>query len=218
MKTRSTGSIYHICIGPVSRASNVLRRANGVFARACGRSPTRSAACSSSMLKLDRDCRRWITSTLDGPGRGNEVWTHAFPVGDRETHIVVDFFAPGLAADRASEVFNSSKALYTRLYDEDVEMMSGRQAQLDAIKTRAPEWSSSRRVLGPLDQVRMRLPMTIEERGRRFRIVETGWKIPRACHRMPAYAGAARHRDGDRRHHRMPVAWISNSTSRPASA
>jgi nitrite reductase/ring-hydroxylating ferredoxin subunit len=128
-------------------------------------------------LKLDRDCRRWITSTLDGPGRGNEVWTHAFPVGERETHIVVDFFAPGFAADRAPEVFNSYKALYTRLYDEDVEMMSGRQAQLDAIKTRAPEWSSSRRVLGPLDQVRMRLPMTIEERGRRLRIVELDGKF-----------------------------------------
>ncbi len=128
-------------------------------------------------LKLDRDCRRWITSTLEGPGRGNEVWTHAFPVADRETHIVVDFFAPGIAPDRAPELFNSYAALYTRLYDEDVEMMSGRQAQLDAIKTRAPEWSSSRRVLGPLDQVRMRLPMTIDERGRRFRIVEVDGKL-----------------------------------------
>lgn len=128
-------------------------------------------------LKLDRDCRRWITSTLEGPGRGNEVWTHAFPVGDRETHIVVDFFAPGIAPDRAPEVFNSYKTLYARLYDEDVEMMSGRQAQLDAIKTRAPEWSSSRRVLGPLDQVRLRLPMTIEERGGRFRIVEVKGKL-----------------------------------------
>ncbi len=128
-------------------------------------------------LKLDRDCRRWITSTLEGPGRGNEVWTHAFAVGDRETHIVVDFFAPGIAADRASEVFQSYKNLYTRLYDEDVEMMSGRQAQLDAIKTRTPAWSPVRRVLGPLDQVRMRLPMTIEEHGRRFRIVETAGKL-----------------------------------------
>ena len=54
-------------------------------------------------LKLERDCRRWITSTLEGPGRGNEVWTHAFPISDRETHIVVDFFAPGVAADRAPE-------------------------------------------------------------------------------------------------------------------
>ncbi len=128
-------------------------------------------------LKLNRDCRRWITSTLEGPGRGNEVWTHAFPVGDRETHIVVDFFAPGIAPDRAPELFNSYKTLYTRLYDEDVEMMSDRQAQLDTVKTRPPAGSQLHRVLGPLEQVRLRLPMTIEERGRRFRIVEVDGKL-----------------------------------------
>jgi len=128
-------------------------------------------------LKLDRDCRRWITSTLEGPGQGSEVWTHAFQVGDRKTDIVVDFFAPGVAAKRRREIFDFYKDLYTRLYDEDVEMMSGRQAQLDAIKNHAPAWSSSRRVLGPLDQVRQRLPMSIEERGRRFRIVELAGKL-----------------------------------------
>jgi len=74
-------------------------------------------------------------------------------------------------------LFNFYKNLYTRLYDEDVEMMSGRQAQLDAIKNRAPAQSSSRRVLGTLEQVRLRLPMTIEERGRRFRIVELESKL-----------------------------------------
>jgi nitrite reductase/ring-hydroxylating ferredoxin subunit len=51
-------------------------------------------------------------------------------------------------------------------------MMSGRQAQLDAIKNGAPIAPAPRRVLGSLDEVRSRLPITIEERGRRFRIVE----------------------------------------------
>jgi nitrite reductase/ring-hydroxylating ferredoxin subunit len=128
-------------------------------------------------LKLDRECRRWITSTLEGPGAGREVWTHAFPVGDRETHIVVDFFAPGVPPERAQEIFSFYQNLYTRLYDDDVEMMTGRQAQLDAIKSRARAQSPSRRVLGPLEQVRMRLPMMIEERGRRFRIVEVDGKL-----------------------------------------
>ncbi len=72
-------------------------------------------------------------------------------MGDRETHIVVDYFVlPGIAPDRAPEVFDFYKNLYTRLYDEDVAMMTGRQAQLDAIKNRsAAEWSSPRRILGP---------------------------------------------------------------------
>jgi len=128
-------------------------------------------------LKLDRDCRRWISSTLEGPGQGSEVWTHAFPVGERETHIVVDFFVPGITPERAPEIFSFYKNLYARLYDEDVTMMAGRQAQLDAIKNRAAAWSPSRRVLAPLEQVRLRLPMTIEERGRRFRIVELNGKL-----------------------------------------
>ena len=128
-------------------------------------------------LKLDRECRRWITSTLEGPGRGNEVWTHAFPVGDRATDIVVDFFVPGINTERAPEMFSFYRNLYTRLYDEDVAMMSGRQAQLDGIKSRTAATSPSRRVLGTLEQVRLKLPMTIEERGRRFRIVELDGKL-----------------------------------------
>ncbi len=128
-------------------------------------------------LKLDRDCRRWITSTLEGPGRGSEVWTHAFPVSDRETHIVVDYFVPGITPERARQRLEAYRDLYARLYDEDVEMMTGRQAQLDAIKPHVPAQSQPLRVLGPLDEVRMRLPIYIEERGRRFRIIEVGGKL-----------------------------------------
>ena len=103
--------------------------------------------------------------------------SHAFPVGDRETHIVVDFFVPGITLERAPEIFGFYKNLYTRLYDEDVGMMSGRQAQLDAIKNRAPAGSPSPRVLGSLDEVRSRLPIIIKERGRKFRIVELEGKL-----------------------------------------
>ena len=46
-------------------------------------------------LILDRELQRWITSTLDGPGIGNEVWTHAFSLAGRKTLVVVDFFTPG---------------------------------------------------------------------------------------------------------------------------
>lgn len=128
-------------------------------------------------LRLDRDCRRWITSTLQGAGCGSEVWTHAFPIGERETHIVVDYFIPGIAPEHAPERFEAYKNLYTRLYDEDVEMMTGRQAQLDALRNRAPASTESFRALGPLEQVRSQLPLTIEERGRQFRIVETEGKL-----------------------------------------
>ena len=125
-------------------------------------------------LKLDRECRRWITSTLEGPGLGSEVWTHAFAMAERQTLIVVDFFVPGADEDRAPQLGSFYKDLYARLYDEDVWMMSTRQAQLDLIKSGKPSETPARRVLGTIDEVRARLPLSIEAGGRQFRIVEVG--------------------------------------------
>jgi nitrite reductase/ring-hydroxylating ferredoxin subunit len=124
-------------------------------------------------LRLDRKLRRWITTTLDGPGRGTEIWTHAFAMGDRRTDIVVDFFVPGLDAARTAEVGRYYINLYTRLYDEDVSMMSERQAQLDPSRRRATS-DAPPIILGSLAEVRARLPLTIESGGRNFRIVESG--------------------------------------------
>ncbi len=82
-------------------------------------------------LRLDRECRRWITRTLDGANAGAEVWTHAFAVASRQTDIVVDFFVPGVdetARERVGAAFGDT---YEKLYDEDVAMMVERQRQLD---------------------------------------------------------------------------------------
>jgi Vanillate O-demethylase oxygenase C-terminal domain len=77
-------------------------------------------------VRLDRECRRWITRTLDGPGAGAEVWTHAFAAGERRTDIVVDFFVPGATAERAERLREFYVDLYARLYDEDVRSGSTR--------------------------------------------------------------------------------------------
>ena len=55
-------------------------------------------------LRLDREIRRWITTTLDGPGAGTEIWTHAFALAEQRTQVIVDFFVPGLDASRRAEV------------------------------------------------------------------------------------------------------------------
>ena len=122
-------------------------------------------------LRLDRELRRWITTTLDGPGTGTEIWTHAFAQGEHRTDIVVDFFVPGLDAARRAEVGRYYIDLYTRLYDEDVSMMSERQAQLDTPRRRATP--DAPMILGSLADVRARLPLTVEIGGRQFRIVES---------------------------------------------
>ncbi len=83
-------------------------------------------------LRLDRDCRRWITRTLEGANAGSEVWTHAFAVAARRTDIVVDFFVPGVDTDHRERVGAAFSNTYEQLYDEDVAMMVERQRQLDS--------------------------------------------------------------------------------------
>lgn len=83
-------------------------------------------------LRLDRACRRWITRTLEGGNAGGEIWTHAFSIEPRRVDIVVDFFVPGVEPEAREKVGRSFAALYERLYDEDVAMMTERQRRLDA--------------------------------------------------------------------------------------
>jgi phenylpropionate dioxygenase-like ring-hydroxylating dioxygenase large terminal subunit len=123
-------------------------------------------------LKLDRDCRRWITSTLEGPGAGTEIWTHAFELGKRRTLVVVDFFVPGAEDERAVTLAEYYRALYALLYDEDVAMMTERQAQLDLSAQASAQRGPERVTLGLLDKVRASLPLEIEFAGRSFRIIE----------------------------------------------
>jgi len=126
--------------------------------------------------RLDRELRRWITSTLEGPGAGTEIWTHAFALEERQTLVVVDFFVPGLDPGRRAEEGRYYSNLYGRLYDEDVWMMTERQAQLDTDRLRLAD-DAAPMMLGSLAEVRARLPFTIESGGRKFRIVESGGEL-----------------------------------------
>lgn len=128
-------------------------------------------------LKLSREYQRWITRELEGQGAGSEIWTHAFPAGERSTTVLVDFFVPGADPDRAPELAGFYRSLYARLYDEDVWMMSERQAQLDVARSGARRHGPRVQRLGQLSELRARLPLTIEMNGMRFRIVESGGEL-----------------------------------------
>ena len=149
-------------------------------------------------LRLDRELRRWITSTLDGPGTGSEVWTHAFSLAEHRTLVVADFFVPGLAEARRKEVGRFYSDLYARLYDEDVLMMSERQARLDTFRARVAE-NTAPRVLGSLAEVRGRLPIMIDSGGRRFCIVESAGELvaySTVCPHLLGPLGESKVRDG----------------------
>jgi nitrite reductase/ring-hydroxylating ferredoxin subunit len=125
-------------------------------------------------LRLDRDSRRWITRTLEGTGKGVEIWTHAFALEEQQTDIVVDFFVPGIQRDDAGRMGEFYRELYARLYDEDVWMMSERQRQLDLAGRRE---SPPPVALGLLEEVRRRLPLLVDAAGRGFRVVEVDGRL-----------------------------------------
>lgn len=139
-------------------------------------------------LRLEREHRRWITSMLDGPNEGSEIWTHVFPVGERSTVVMVDFFSPRLPPELSDAAASHMDTLYRQLYDEDLRMMLDRQAALDeqAKRRRA---STLRRELGTEDEVRRSLPFVFEEFGRAWRIVETEGSLR-------AHAGRCAHQLG----------------------
>ena len=83
-------------------------------------------------LRLDKVCRRWITRTLDGRGKGAEIWTHVFPIADHRVDIVVDYFVPGVPVEAREKVGLAYAKLYESLYDEDVAMMVERQRRVDS--------------------------------------------------------------------------------------
>jgi nitrite reductase/ring-hydroxylating ferredoxin subunit len=119
-------------------------------------------------LRLDRECRRWITRTLAGDNAGSEIWTHAFATAPRRTDIVVDFFVPGVAADDRERIGVAFNRLYRALYDEDVAMMTERQRQIDLrIETQR---DGAALALGPVGA--LSLPMHVEFDGRAYIVAQ----------------------------------------------
>ena len=122
-------------------------------------------------LRLDRTHRRWISSTLEGPGAGSEIWTHVFEYGPRDIAIQADFFVPDVPVDQKARVGAGYQRLYQGLYDEDEAMMLGRQAALDQ---RAAKKSvvSEALDLGPVEAVLPQHPLDFDFNGQRWRLVE----------------------------------------------
>ena len=137
------------------------------------RAELRDAADNRSVieLRLDRQCRRWITRNLEGPNQGAEIWTHVFPVAERRLEIVVDFFVPGVAAAARDKVGQAYATLYARLYDEDVEMMVQRQRALD----QRVDGGDTRVDLGPRAQ--LQTPVTVKVGSRQIVVREVAGEL-----------------------------------------
>jgi nitrite reductase/ring-hydroxylating ferredoxin subunit len=120
---------------------------------------------------LDRAQLRYVTATIDGPGKGTEIWTRLTPNGEDETHIHVEFLVPDAPKGRAATWAAGYRKLYERLWDEDEAMMLRRERLL-ARSPGEPSPPCTRLELGSLDEVRARLPLTVEMANRSWRVVD----------------------------------------------
>ena len=144
-------------------------------------------------LRLDKACRRWITRVLEGQGAGAEIWTHAFSIAERRVDIVVDFFFPDVPEALRDKVGAAYARQYEILYDEDVAMMAGRQAQLDKRFPGRRAGDTAKLSLGGRDA--LQLPRTVQLLERDYVIVEVAGELcafPAVCpHQLgPLDAGA----------------------------
>lgn len=151
-------------------------------------------------LRLDRERYRWISSTLEGPGKGSQIWTHVFQFGERDIEINADFFVPGVSEASKQAVGDYYAKLYEQLYDEDEAMMLERQAQLDDRQARTRQNRTGRDGnaeidLGLAKDARAQLPLIFELNGRSFRLVEDAGKLIAHAAQCPHLLGPLDHAD-----------------------
>lgn len=120
-------------------------------------------------LRLDTERRRWITTTLAGPGQGTEIWTQVIEHGPEDIEVLVDFFIPNIPRAMAAPLGRYYQALYQRLYDEDQEMMEIRQSAL----LHKGKNSSGKEplALGSVEAVKQRTPFLVAYAGREWRVL-----------------------------------------------
>jgi nitrite reductase/ring-hydroxylating ferredoxin subunit len=124
-------------------------------------------------LLVEKAAGRYVTRTLTGPGADTEIWTRLSSTGADSTQVKVSFHMPKVPAERREGIGRSYVELYTQLWDEDEAMMRRRQAELDRghLEDEVPL------SVGPLAEVRDRLPFRAQLGGRRYRVLEDGGEL-----------------------------------------
>jgi nitrite reductase/ring-hydroxylating ferredoxin subunit len=133
---------------------------------------SRGAAAREVTLQvvLHRDELRYVTATVDGPGKGTEIWTQLEPKAEHQTGIRVEFLVPEVSPERRATLGAGYRALYARLWDEDEAMMVRRAKLLARLRAARP--APGRVALGSLSELRAKLPFVVEHAGRPWRLEE----------------------------------------------
>ena len=122
-------------------------------------------------LQIDRARARYRVQTLAGDGAGTAIWTLLEALGPQRTAIEVRFYLPEHRPERLTALGEKYLSNYARLWDQDEAMMMRREALSARSRTRS-ERSGTTLALGPLSELRARLPLLVEVDGEPFRILE----------------------------------------------
>jgi nitrite reductase/ring-hydroxylating ferredoxin subunit len=121
-------------------------------------------------LQIDRAKARYRVRILAGDGVGTEIWTLLDPLGPQRTAIEVRFYLPEHRPERLAVLGEKYRSSYARLWDQDEAMMMRREALAARSGTRS-ERSGAALALGPMSELRSRLPLLVELDGEPLRIL-----------------------------------------------
>ena len=125
------------------------------------------------VIQLDarRDVNRFCSRILAGTGAGTEVWNLLAPVDEHRTAIEVRFYLPIDDAKKLAAVGQAWRDSHAFVWNEDEAMCQRREALAGWSPRPLPFEAVP---LGPVEDLRRRLPLDIEVDGRPLRIAALG--------------------------------------------
>ncbi len=119
-------------------------------------------------LLVDHERNYWATTILTGDLTGIEIHTQAIAVAENEITIDVRFLSSEVLPEDVVALYLAGfQQQYALLYDEDVELMTGRQAALDH-RERQRGAEAKRLLVGDLVTLRAAGATTVEFGGSRY--------------------------------------------------
>src|SRR5947207_4249502 len=118
-------------------------------------------------LDAERERARYRVRILEGNGAGTEIWTLLATLDADRTAVEVRFYLPQKDPQQLAELGEAYRLAYTTLWDADESMMRRREtlSGWTARSLRDPV------PLGPIAELRRRLPLTLEIDGTPLRIL-----------------------------------------------
>jgi nitrite reductase/ring-hydroxylating ferredoxin subunit len=161
--------------------------------------PGDAAQAQVIALIADEPRGRYRVVTCAGPGRGSEIRVQLEPRAAHATGVVVEFHVPAvtsLTADKLARIGARYVELYRLLWDEDEAMMIARERACARRRTQAATPGAASDAapappvdVGPLADLRQRLPLIVDVDGEPFRILEIDGELIAHAATCPHWLG-----------------------------